>query len=132
MNRKEELQRELKEIEEQERKDLIEKEFPNFQNLIGKFFKYENSYSSPEEPSDYWWVYRKVISITPDDLYIGRENIASSYCRVVSFQKDKYGNIEFKPEDETHTHYLGEEISENEYNEAFELILKELSNLKNK
>lgn len=30
---------------------------------IGTFWKYCNSYSCPEKPSDYWWIYRRIKGI---------------------------------------------------------------------
>jgi hypothetical protein len=52
--------------------------------LIGKCFRYRNSYSCPEKPSDYFWFYVRVLS-------------ANGYgvtCH--TFQTDKNGRIEIE------------------------------------
>jgi hypothetical protein len=30
---------------------------PELQKLVGKCFRYQNSYSCPKTPKDYWWMY---------------------------------------------------------------------------
>jgi hypothetical protein len=49
--------------------------------LEGKAFKYRNNYSCPEKPSDYWWLYLKVLKVTRDHI------------ETHEFQTDKYGEI---------------------------------------
>lgn len=51
--------------------------------FVGKTFKYRNSYSCPEKPTDYWWMYAKVTECSEADglLY------------ATTFQTDKYGDM---------------------------------------
>ncbi len=62
-NKKEELQKQLDEIKKQEEKELVDKHYPEFKKFEGKCFKMRNNYSLPEVPSDYWWLYKKVVKI---------------------------------------------------------------------
>lgn len=89
MNKKEELLQQLAEIENQERKQLIKAEYPKFKQLIGKCFKFKNSYSCPVKKSDYWYAYSKIVSIRPDDLYLGGKsgNEVLARCKTITFQK---------------------------------------------
>ncbi len=52
--------------------------------LIGRCFKYRNSYSLPEGPGDYWWMFCKVTGVEGDALLI------------LEFQTDKYGETSIK------------------------------------
>lgn len=49
--------------------------------LEGKAFKYRNNYSCPQKPSDYWWMYIKVLKVTKD------------FIDTHEFQTDQYGQI---------------------------------------
>lgn len=55
--------------------------FERNKGLEGKAFKYRNCYSCPEKPSDYWWLYIKVLKVTKDHI------------ETHQFQTDKYGEI---------------------------------------
>lgn len=55
-------------------------------SLLGRCFKYRNSYSCPEKPSDYWWLYLRVVGV---DKFGGLE------C--FEFQIDKYGDLSVRP-----------------------------------
>lgn len=50
--------------------------------LIGKCFRVRNNYSVPAKPSDYWWLYTKVIGADAYNL------------KVFQFQIDKDGRID--------------------------------------
>lgn len=122
MTRKEELLKELAEIEE------IEKQFRiKYKSLVGKYFKLKNCYSCPENDSDYWYSYYKIISITPNDIFYHGDAI-SCRCTVVLFEEDKHGVIRFDPSHITYVHML-EEISKAEYENAFKLIMNKLTNM---
>lgn len=131
MNKKEELRKQLSEIEKQERQDLIKAEYPKFELLIGKCFKYKNSYSCPKKPSDYWYMYSKIVSITPNDIYIGgiSNNEVLSRCIVVTFQTDKYGVININPHYSTYVHSLGEEIGIHEFNKEFDKVIDRIKKI---
>lgn len=92
MTRKQELQAvinqarsELNEIEEAE---LAE----SMATLLGKFFKYRNSYSCPEDEADYWWLYQTYV-----DLH------GTVMC--VEFQTDKFGKFEVERKEAFHMPY---------------------------
>lgn len=133
MNEKEELLQQLAEIENQERKQLIKAEYPKFKQLIGKCFKFKNSYSCPVKKSDYWYAYSKIVSIRPDDLYLGgiSGNEVLSRCKTITFQKNIYGSISINPNNyDTYVHCIGEEISIDEFNKEFDNIVNIVNGLK--
>ena len=70
-----------------ERINAIETAARNKENavLIGKCFKYRNSYSSPGKPSDCWWYYSIILEAADGGLY------------AFEFQTDKNGDINIKP-----------------------------------
>jgi hypothetical protein len=115
MDRKEELRKiiqvardELITIEEAE--SILENE-----NIVGKCFKYRNSYSCPTQEEDYWWIYSKVIGLTDDGC-----------LRVWHFQKDRSGEFMVNPNSleygmENHT-----EIPEIEFYEAWNNFLGDI------
>jgi hypothetical protein len=69
----------------------------NLKKLVGKCFKYKNSYSSPEKESDYWYLYRKVLRIADEHPFIVS----------FDFQTDKDGKISIEPEERSSTHLPG-------------------------
>lgn len=51
---------------------------------VGRCFKVRNNYSCPEKPSDYWWLYKRVVKI-------------DGYSLVTEeFHRDRYGVITFR------------------------------------
>ena len=122
---KEELRKKLNEIEETEHNELIDANYPKFEKLIGKCFKYKNSYSCPDTENDYWYIYTKVTSIEKSDLYVSGENVLSNF-KGVSFQKCKYGIITIESNKSTYVHCIGEEIPEEEYDKAKRALKNEL------
>ena len=83
-NRKEELRKRI-ETDMAEFHKITEAETQEANSLlIGKCYKYRNSYSLPEEPDDYWWVYT---------LIVGAEG---SSLKVFRFQTDRNGTIEIE------------------------------------
>lgn len=65
----------LRAIEEAERKAVSLK-------LVGRCFRFRNSYSCPSEPSDYWWLYAVVTGVG-----------AFGHANAFMFQTDKHGKI---------------------------------------
>lgn len=63
--------------------------------LEGKAFKYRNSYSCPDKPSDYWWMYTKVLKVTRDFIHIHQ------------FQTDRYGSVTIDLEKKHYRHFHG-------------------------
>lgn len=131
METKEELKRKLEEIEEKERAEIIDAAWPEFEKLIGKCFKYRNSYSCPKNSSDYWWRYTKIVEINKDDLYLGgidgKQVLAN--CRAMAFQRDKYGLILINPSERNYVHSLGTEITEQAFNKAWGKIKKQINEI---
>jgi hypothetical protein len=64
-------------------------------DLLGKTFKFENNYSCPEKPSDYWWQYSKVQAVD-----------GAGYLSVFFFETDKNGGVTIRTEHRFHMeHY---------------------------
>jgi hypothetical protein len=72
---KAELLNKISKLETQER---IEK----CKVLVGKCFKFRNSYSCPSNPSDYWWLYAVVTGFTKH-----------GFLQLLKFQIDKDGRV---------------------------------------
>lgn len=120
--KKEQLKKQLQEIKNLERKELIEKHYPKFKKLEGNCYKKKNHYGSPEKPSDYWYEYTKVLEIKEEDIfYDNMDNKVLSRFRGVSF--DKFGIRQ----ENSYVHLLGKKITEKEFNKAF---TKQLSRAK--
>lgn len=87
--------------------------------LVGKCFKYRNNYSLPEKASDYWWLYRRVVSQK------------DGYLMIESFQVDKYKKINIEPKQEFHYRHLDSyiEISKAEYAREWKKLLKRINSL---
>lgn len=128
MDKKEELRKQLADIEKKELQERINLEYPKFKELIGTCYKYKNSYSCPEKKSDYWYTYMKILSITPNDLYLGGINndMMLARCKCFKYQIDKYGEIKVNPVYETFVHSLGQEISIDEFNKKYKQLISNL------
>ena len=81
--------------------------------LVGKCFKYRNSYGSDEN----WWLYKKILSISD-----------RAWLNAFMFQKTSRGNWEIHF-NETYISLLDGyiSISEEEFNQAWKECLNELS-----
>lgn len=128
METKEELKAKLKKIEDAEYQALIDEHYPHFQAMIGKCFKYKNCYSCPESEDDYWWKYTKIASIEKDDLYVTGDKVLS-YFKGISFEKCKGGKIIIESEYNTYVHCIGDEILQEEYDVALNLLKHDLSQI---
>lgn len=86
--------------------------------LEGKAFKYRNNYSCPEKPSDYWWMYLKVIKVTKD------------FVETHEFQTDQYGKIEIELRKKHYRFLFGEgsriEIKPAEFDKAWKALQAKL------
>lgn len=124
---KEELQKQLNKIIENEHDALIEFAYPSFKILEGKYFKFKNSYSSPKNKTDFWFIYTKITKIEKNMLYVTGvgENVLSTYMGI-SFQTDKYGLHTIKKEATGYVHNLGEEITEKEFIKAWDKLHSEI------
>lgn len=85
--------------------------------LVGKYFKYRNSYSCPESDKDRWWIYRHVISMNDNEL------------SGVTFGTDMYGKVEIE-RGAIPSYLTGwTEIEEAEYLEAWEGLISDIGTL---
>lgn len=88
--------------------------------LIGKSFRYRNSYSCPEKPSDYFWLYLRVMSV--EGLTIN--------C--LTFQTDNRGRVEI---DTRHQKYSGglsdgyRPITKGQFDRAWRALQKRITTL---
>jgi hypothetical protein len=126
---KEQLQKKLNAIAKKEEKEMIEKHYPEFKKLEGKFFKKRNNYSLPKKPSDYWFYYTKVTQIKPEYVYDTRGNGANCFFKGYSFQTCKLGNTTIEKIDTGYVSSLGVEITEKEFNEAWNKLMSSLDKL---
>lgn len=127
LSKKAKLQKQLNDIIEQEEKNMVAIHYPIFKKKYeGKYFKRRNSYSCPEKKSDYWWTYCKVTEIKPSDIYQGHNCILSKFDGY-SFEIDKDGNIRITQEKYGYTHMLGQEISEKEFNDAWNKMINKIN-----
>ena len=82
--------------------------------LLGRHFKYRNCYSCPEKECDYWYIFAKVIQVSPDGGVV-----------TLSFEVDSRGETKIMSGNSTSVHMLTEsyvEISAKEFNEARESV----------
>lgn len=85
MSRKEELQRQLKALNDELNAIIDAENDKRDATYVGKCFKVRNNYSCPESEKDYWWLYIKVLRVDTGLLCL-------------RFQIDCYGRIEIEPE----------------------------------
>lgn len=85
--------------------------------MVGLCLKTRNNYSCPEKPSDYWWLYAKVLRASEH---------GSLQC--LQFQIDKDGGVFVKPDEYYHPNHLGtyQTISPDEFDREFAKMLKHL------
>lgn len=122
MNRKEQLQKELNAIVEAENAQFITEYYPTFQAMEGKYFKTENGYGHDNK----WYVYTKITSIAPEELYVSYYDRVLSMYKGFSFEKTSDGFLIFKKNRHDYVHCLGKEITEAEFNSCFEDFKSEL------
>lgn len=125
---KEELQKQLREILNEEERQIAMVHYPEFKKMEGKYFKYRNNYSCPEKPSDYWFMYTKVTEVKPEDVYMIGDG-PTCYYNGWSFQTDKNGEIFIKLSEQGYAHRLQTEITEAEFLEAWNKLNNTLKSL---
>lgn len=125
--RKKQLQEELNAITEQEKKELIEKEYPKVKaKYLGKCFKSRNGFGGN---SKRWWLYEKVIEIKPDDLYTIGDGEVTAHITVLRFQVFSNDLIQIDPSTQAYIHGLGDEITETEFNAAWDTMIDKINAL---
>lgn len=106
------LRNELREIEGIEKLPNLSKKY------LGKYFKYRNSYSCPENENDYWFVYSHIVGISNDcDLIVN------------SFQTDKYGKITIQIKKEIPESVIGVPCTPKEFILQYEKMLKNIKEI---
>jgi len=88
------------------------RQFEN-ESLVGRSFKYRNSYSCPQEEKDYWMLYQRVLSLDHDGTPWG-----------VTIQTDCYGKMECE---EGPIRSIGDEIETEEFDKAAEKFRETVS-----
>lgn len=124
---KEQLEKQLNAIIERQNREIIKKHYPILKKLEGTFWKTRNSASLPKIPSDYWFIYTKIVEIKPNYVYDTRGNGVTCGFDGWSFQTTKYADFEVQQEKKSYAHLLGERITEQEFNDAWN---KAMGNLK--
>lgn len=82
---------------------------------VGKFYKTRNSYSCPEKPSDYWWVYEKVTRMDE-----------SGFLYTTQFQTDKHGKIFIEPDHYAYHMQYGTEIKPAVFSRAWAKLIEDI------
>lgn len=84
--------------------------------LVGKCFKYRNSYSCPG-PDDYWWMYAQVLRAKDGSL------------RALRFQTDRDGKVEVEPDAYFSCSENYKSITLMEFAEAWAAMLRRLDGI---
>lgn len=85
--------------------------------VVGKCFRYRNSYSCPQTEADYWWLYRRV---TLADKH--------GWLRVFDFQTDKDGKTSIEPGNRAMSPAsLGEPITLKQFQHAWKVTANRLN-----
>lgn len=114
----------LRQIEAQEKRELIDKHLPAFrEKYVGKYFKLRNSYGASGSP---WFMYVRVDSIESGNIIIySHDNVQASF-KGVSFQADCNGKIMIDTEYFSYANIIGEEITEDEFRTAWNELQEKL------
>ena len=126
METKQELIKKLSKIEEEEKRELIEKFYPQLKSFEGKCFRIKNSYGSGKK----WWMYVMIRKVEKKDFYISGENVLSTFSGLC-FQTDCYGNMRIEPSYTSFIHSMSEndEITREKFDLAFLLLQSKLKKL---
>ena len=117
MDRKQEIREQIKPLLDE--LNLLEREEKERETkgLIGRCFKYHNSYSCPKSDADKWWIYRRITGVDGGSLHS------------TSFQIDIDGKIEIEVTDTFNSVTGWQEVSESEYQNAWADILHAVSGI---
>lgn len=83
--------------------------------LVGKCFVYQNCYSCPNGPEDYWPLYQRVVRVTHD-----------GNLQVFSFQAAKDGEISIQTRTRMSGSWLGEPITPAKFRAAWKAMQKRI------
>lgn len=116
------LNKRTKELKQQIRDEVSKKALPDFEKLVGRYFKFRNAYSSEKE----WFEYLQVTSIVEDSIRLSHNNEPMCEVTCIKFAKDSYNKISFEMNDTMYNHHIGEEISEKEFRYKYDELIKEI------
>ena len=116
METKEELLKKLRKIEEKEKKELIDRYYPQLKTFEGKCFRIKNSYGGGKS----WWMYVIITKVDKNNAYLSGGKVLSTFSGI-SFQTDCFGNMRIEPKYTTFIHSMSEknEITRKQFNLAF-------------
>lgn len=125
METKEELLKKLRKIEEKEKKELIDRYYPQLKAFEGKCFRIKNSYGGGKK----WWMYVIITKVDKNDAYLSGGTVLSTFSGI-SFQTDCFGNMRIEPKYTTFIHSMSEknEITRKQFNLAFLQLQSKLLN----
>ena len=83
---------------------------------VGKTFRTRNSYSCPEKPSDYWWLYAKVTRMDNAGM-----------LHATTFQTDKYGVVSVNFDQCVHHAQYYDPCPAADFKTAWKALLKKLN-----
>jgi len=109
------------EVEDLKREIEKEETYPRLVSLIGTGWKYRNSYSCPQKPSDYWNVYRKILAVKPNCSAL-----------VAEFSTDCHGEMTAKTKWECHPRWFPDswtQCTDKEINAAYARLVGRVGNL---
>ena len=119
------LQDKLNEIEKKEREDIRRVHYPEFKKQFqGKCFKSKNGYGGGSKG---WWYYTKVLCIKPEYIYDTKGTGITSHFDGYGFEVTTDGNVSIRDIDKYYVHSLGEEITEEEFNKAWNKMVEKIN-----
>lgn len=122
-----ELKSELNRLEVIQEHEVINNYYPKIKEKYeGKYFKVRNGYNS----KDRWWLYTKIVEIKPEDVYDTKGNGVTSHFTGWTFKLPTDGKIDISQVKHGYVHHLGHEISEEEFNAAWNKMIEKLNSLK--
>lgn len=89
-------------------------------DLVGTYWKCKNCYSRLEKPSDYWWAYRKLTSLS----------VRGQHFLAFTFQTDKYGHIRIEREEFCSGRSSWEPCTKKEFNRAWGKLVKSIQQVR--
>lgn len=120
------LQKEMNAIEEKISSEIRAKHYPKLKKQYeGKCFKISNGYNDKER----WWLFVKVTSIKPDDVYDTRGNGVTSHYTGYSFQTTTTPQVEVEEIRTGYVHSLKNEITEDEFNSEWNKMIARLNKI---
>ena len=121
---KNKLIKQLSGIREKEWAMLVDKHYPKFKQMEGKCFKCVNSYGQGKD----WTLYKKVVKIEKENLYMGSNEVLSFFSGW-QFEVRNDGGIYVKEIKSGFIHGLGNEITEREFNAAYNKMITLLNKI---